>query len=50
MKQTWVCVRCDETYQAPLPVSEVRCKKGHRMVHVQSKVDLAQEKAREGVE
>jgi hypothetical protein len=48
-QQTWVCVRCDEVYRTPLPASEVRCKKNHRMVIVQSEADLAREKAREGV-
>lgn len=48
-QQTWVCVPCNATYRTPLPASEVRCKKGHKMKMVRSEADIAREKAKEGV-
>lgn len=47
-QQTWVCIPCDEVYRTPLPASEVRCKKGHKMKLIQSEADMAREKAQEG--
>jgi hypothetical protein len=48
-EETWWCVTCQQTYSTPLPASEVRCKKGHRMQKATTKEEIAMMKAREGV-
>jgi hypothetical protein len=48
LKQIWWCARCQQLYRTPLPATEVRCKKGHRMKYLESEAEIAREKAQEG--